>query len=60
MGRRFRQPGSGRIGAVRSSAWIWDFSSTESTIAASDLQAVMSPANDATVSSTNSAVENMA
>jgi hypothetical protein len=26
---------SGRIGAVRSSAWIWDFSSTHSTTAAS-------------------------
>jgi hypothetical protein len=32
--RRSGRPGCiGSIGAVRSNAWIWDFSSTHSTIA---------------------------
>ena len=49
---------SGRIGAVRSSAWIWDFSSTHSTTAFSG-GSRYSPTTSRTLASSSGSVENL-
>ena len=48
----------GRIGAVQSRAWIWDFSSTQSTIALSG-GARYSPMMSVTLATSSGSVENL-
>jgi len=59
MGAPFGQPGCiGNIGAVRSNAWIWDFSSTHSTIAFSG-GARYNPTTSVTLATSWGSVENL-
>ena len=57
--RRSTLPGAtGRTGWVRSSAWIWDFSSTQTTIAYAG-GSRYSPTTSRTLASSSGSVENL-
>ena len=59
VGGRSGSPGRiGRIGTVRSRAWIWDFSSTQSTIAFS-VGARYNPMTSVTFATSSGSVENL-